>query len=137
MTLALSVEPARVVLAEDDTEFRTFLAEALRAHGYDVVEIADGSELLEFVADRLRANGSIDGVDVVVSDIRMPGFSGMDILVGLRRVLGKTPIILITAFGDEATHQLAHAFGAVAVLNKPFDVEHLTNTVLQSITPQG
>jgi DNA-binding response OmpR family regulator len=133
MEPTLSVEGARVVLAEDDSELRTFLAEALRAQGYQVEELADGAELLEFVANRLRSNGSISGVDVVVSDIRMPGFSGMDVLVGLRRVLDKTPVILITAFGDESTHQLARAFGAVAVLDKPFDVEHLTDTVLHSI----
>jgi len=133
MDPTLSVEGARVVLAEDDSELRAFLAEALRAQGYQVEEIADGAQLLEFVANRLRSNGSIAGVDVVVSDIRMPGFSGMDVLVGLRRVLDRTPVILITAFGDESTHQLARAFGAVAVLDKPFDVEHLTDTVLHSI----
>ena len=125
---------ARVVLAEDDPELRSLLASALRAKGYQVVELGDGEALLEFVASRLRSNGSIHGVDVVVSDIRMPGFSGMDVLVGLRRVLDKTPVILITAFGDPATLELAQAFGATAVLNKPFEVAHLTDTVQRSIT---
>jgi DNA-binding response OmpR family regulator len=128
-----SAEGARVLLAEDDAELRSLLADALRAQGYQVVELGDGEALLEFVARRLRSNGSIQGVDVLVSDIKMPGFSGMDVLVGLRRVADTTPVILITAFGDETTHELAHAFGAVAVLNKPFDVRHLTDTVLRSI----
>lgn len=66
------------------------------------------------------------GVDLLVTDVRMPGFSGLDVLTALRRVSVRCPVVLVTAFGDEALHQFARQLGVVAVLDKPFDVNELT-----------
>src|SRR5215468_2968896 len=93
-----------VVLAEDDREMRMLVATTLRRAGWDVIEARD------------------DGTDcVIVSDIRMPGMSGLDALERLRDIGWVGGIILITAFGDEATHARAHEMGANTVLDKPFD----------------
>jgi CheY-like chemotaxis protein len=123
----------RIVVAEDDREFRTLLCGALRDAGYDVIELRDGIELLDFVSTNLGSEGQLANIDLIVSDIRMPGYTGMDVLVGLRQALGGTPVILITAFGDDATHELALSMGAVAVLDKPFDVEDLTSAVSDAL----
>jgi DNA-binding response OmpR family regulator len=119
----------RVVLADDNGDVRSQVADGLRARGYDVTEMSDGDTLLELVSSRIRPDGLVEGVDIVVSDIRMPGLSGMDVLVGLRRLQGKTPVILMTGFGNVATQKLAHAFGAVAVINKPIDLKILTRVI--------
>jgi DNA-binding response OmpR family regulator len=113
-----------ILLAEDDSEMRTTLASVLRASGYEVVECAHGLDLLKlFAASQLQVHAS--SYSLLISDIRMPGLSGLEVLEGFRGKRGFPPVILITAFGDEETHIRARESGAVAVLDKPFEVEDL------------
>ncbi|MDI1445971.1 response regulator [Polyangium sp. 6x1] len=122
----------RVVLAEDDVEVRLLLAQALRKDGHTVIEVESGTQLFEFL--RALAQGAPDEShpDVIVSDIRMPGRSGIDVLASLREVGWRTPFVLTTAFGDAATHARARAAGAFAVFDKPFDVDDLRTVVLNA-----
>ena len=66
----------------------------------------------------------------------MPGLTGLDVLAILRCANWATPVILITAFGDEATHAEGRELGAVAVFDKPFNVDALRATVLETIPPR-
>lgn len=117
--------PMKIMLAEDDDDMRYLLAGALRAEGFEVLEVRDGDELIErLTCDLLLGDGSCS-VDLIITDVRMPGISGLSVLEGLRRVDGWTPVIVITAFGDETVHAEAQRLGAVAVLDKPFDVGYL------------
>jgi CheY-like chemotaxis protein len=119
-----------VVLAEDDREMRMLVATTLRRAGWDVVEAGDGIDLLDCVAWVIDARD--DGTDcVLVSDIRMPGMSGLDALERLRQLGWAGGIILITAFGDEATHARARELGASMVLDKPFDLDVLCEAIQQ------
>ena len=128
--------PVRVLLAEDDPEMRELLATALRQDGLEVVEARDGSALLDRLAEALAADGDLDGYDLIVSDIRMPGYSALDILAGVRRALRHTPVILITAFGDRVTHERAMRLGASAVFDKPFDIDDLRMAVYHKLHEQ-
>jgi CheY-like chemotaxis protein len=123
---------SRILLAEDDDEMRAWLASALRGEGYAVEEAENGMDLLAKLARSLLGLPDCGPVDVVVSDIRMPGFSGLEVLAALRNTDHAVPVILITAFGDEETHELAGRLGANAVIDKPFDVGEL-RTVLSTI----
>jgi CheY-like chemotaxis protein len=125
--------PARIVLAEDDAPFRQLVATVLRGSGHEVIELLDGAQLLEYVANRLTSDGSVRDVDLIITDLRMPHFTGLDVLAALRRVLVDTPVIVITAFGDPETHAHARALDAVAVLDKPFDVDELAAAVSSSL----
>ena len=125
--------PARVLVAEDDRELRWLIARALRKCGFTVVEAEDGSALLERAGESLAGSESLDGFDLIVSDIRMPGFSGLDVLAGLTHAGVRVPVLLITAFGDDATHEQARRLGAVAVVDKPFDTDHLCGIVVESL----
>lgn len=119
-----------VVLAEDDREMRMLVATMLRRAGWDVVEAADGIDLLDCLAWVTDARD--DGSNcVLVSDIRMPGMSGLDALERLRQIGWAGGIILITAFGDEATHTRAGELGASMVLDKPFDLDALCDAIRQ------
>ena len=114
----------RILLAEDDTELRALIAVELRQDGYEVIEAADGAELLDWIESSIRANRR-DYFAAIVSDIRMPGLSGLDVLAALHCAYWVTPVILITAFGDPETHAEARELGAVAVFDKPFDLAEL------------
>lgn len=115
----------RVVVAEDDDDMRNLIASGLRRDGMRVTEARDGTELLELMAAQLLGSSSRQPFDLVVSDVRMPGYNGLGALSALRHAGLWMPVILITAFGDEDTHAEAHRLGAVAVFDKPFDVAAL------------
>jgi DNA-binding response OmpR family regulator len=125
---------ARILLAEDDFEFRGLLATALREDSYEVVEACDGQALLDELAGALSADDGTHGFDLVVSDIRMPGYSALDVLTGARSVLLNTPVILITAFGDRATHERARFLGARAVFDKPFEIDDFRKAVFDTLS---
>jgi len=116
---------ARVVIAEDDQAMRHMLANAFRRDDYDVIEAKNGAELLHLVGALLIEQRNGVSVDLVVSDLRMPFVSGLDVLAHVRRASQTMPFILITAFGDELTHAEAERLGASVVFDKPFDVNAL------------
>jgi len=116
--------PARILLAEDDADMRELLAQALAREGCVVTECCDGIQLLDHLSGLLD-NRPVEPFDMIISDIRMPGLTGLEILEGLPGSKGLPPTVLITAFGDEVTHAEAKRAGAVVTLDKPFDVEAL------------
>jgi CheY-like chemotaxis protein len=120
--------PVRILLAEDDADMRGLLTRALTQEGYEVTECSNGIQLLDRVSGLLDRR-PLEPFDVIISDIRMPGLTGLEILEGLQGDGGLPPMILITAFGDEATHAEAQLAGAVVTLDKPFEVEDLLAVV--------
>ena len=121
-----------VLLAEDDAPFRRLVASVLEEVGYQVVEAADGLALLANVE---RARRERRDTFLVVTDIRMPGLTGLDVLAILRCANWPTPVILITAFGDEMSHSEGRELGATAVFDKPFDVHALRTAVVEAFPP--
>ena len=120
----------RVLLAEDDDEMRVLLALTLRKSGYEVVECADGIGMLTHLAAFLLPEEfARESVDLIISDIRMPGVTGMEVLQGKPKKQGFPPMILISAFVDAETHALANRFGAAAIFDKPFDMDVLLKKV--------
>jgi DNA-binding response OmpR family regulator len=126
----------RIVLAEDDDEMRALLAGALRREGCEVTEFADGAHLLDHLASYLVPENRID-MDLIISDIRMPLLSGMDVLSGVHLCIGFPPMILITAFGDAETHERAEQLGAAAVFDKPFEIDDLLVKVRELVSHKG
>ena len=118
-----------VLLVEDDRDMREMLAAALRRSGHQVVEAADGDEALTWLGPGVL-EGDLERVpSVIVSDIRLPDFSGFDILEGMQLASHPVPVILITAFGDAETHAAARLLGAKRVIDKPFDTRVLLAAV--------
>jgi CheY-like chemotaxis protein len=118
----------RILVADDQTEMRTLIRKMLVRRGYEVVEAADGPGLVKVLIDGLTAEES-RAPDLIVTDVRMPGFTGLEVLARLRREQWTTPVILITAFGDAQLHGEALRLGAACVLNKPFDMDELRTAV--------
>jgi DNA-binding response OmpR family regulator len=116
-----------VLLAEDDDELRRLLARKLRRCGCDVIEARTGVQLVELAVEHTvepLAPGE-RGASLVISDVRMPGHTGLEVLCLLRRADVTIPIILMTAFGDAETHAEAELLGATAIFDKPVDLDEL------------
>ena len=129
----VSSAPARLLLAEDDFELRDLLASVLRADGHEVVEARDGNELWAL----LSGDPGERPFALVVSDVRMPGLTAFDVLTRLQRSWTGTPVILITAFGDQTTHLRALRLGASRVFDKPFDCDELREAVHETLHRQA
>lgn len=126
-----------ILLAEDDDAMRSLVAVTLRADGYEVTEARDGGRLLAHLANEyLSTKRPWESFDLIVSDIRMPVCSGLRIVEALRRGHWPTPMVLMTAFGDEQTRALATGLGVV-LLDKPFDLDELRSTVVRLLTCRG
>lgn len=121
--------PVRVLIAEDNAALRDVLCRALRRAGYEVIEAGDGVECVGYAQPWVFRGRPVVPPDVIVSDVRMPGWSGLEALEILRAGDQPAPIILMTAFGSDETHALAARLGASYVLDKPFAVDDLVALV--------
>jgi CheY-like chemotaxis protein len=127
--------PLRILLAEDNLEMRRFLAAALEKDGYQVIEARTGADLLGHLTEHLLCPAIAPPADLIISDLHMPGFTGLEILAGLQGEFWVTPFILITAFGSEEVHDEARRAGAAAVFDKPFEIDDLRAAVARLIGP--
>lgn len=130
---AVAKQP-RIVVAEDDFEMRRLVADCLRKEGYEVHEVADGDQLLVRVEDSFFLRRVPAPVDLFLTDIRMPVYTGLDIVSGLRDAGLNTPVIIMTAFGNTETRERADALGA-SLLEKPFKLDELRRLVKRLLHP--
>ncbi|MFH1435560.1 MAG: response regulator [Pseudomonadota bacterium] len=119
----------KVLLAEDDQGMRKLVALILQRSGFDVIEAADGNALQEKIEQLLLGGGSDCGVDIIVTDIYMPGPNALETLAMLRKAGVDTPVVMITAFGDYELHEEANRLGAEAVFDKPFALQELSGVL--------
>ena len=113
--------PARILLIEDDASAASALRRVLVEEGYGVVVVARGDEGL-----RVAEAG---GFDVVVTDLKLPGQDGMELVRRLHSARPRLPIILMTAHGTTDTAIEATKQGAYDYLLKPFEMEELIELV--------
>ena len=112
----MSREPLIAVI-DDDEPFRTALVESLCSLGYRARGFASGEELL-------AASGE-SSCDCVITDIHMPGMSGLDLQRLLMARDLRVPVIMITARAEPGLEARAAASGAVCLLKKPFGADAL------------
>ncbi len=121
------MKPERsVLIVEDDAEMRMFLEEELREAGYEVRAAADGLEGLKRLSER--------SVDVIVTDLMMPGLKGRDLLTQVRATEPGVPVVIITAFGSIDSAVDAMRAGAFHYVAKPFKIEQLLAAVESAVT---
>ena len=123
---------ARILLADDDAEMRSMMAWALEREGYILQECHDGESLLKWV-NRSHSRSTNVRFDLVISDIRMPGASGLDVLEEVRSLGGKPAVILVSAFCDAQTEEQARRLGVAVLLPKPFELEDLLAAVRETL----
>jgi DNA-binding NtrC family response regulator len=110
-----------VLVVDDDLAMREMLVSLLEDRGLQACGASSVAEALI----RLRKSD----FDAVLSDIRMPGTSGLELLGQYHEVRPTTPVIVMTAFGTDSTEQDAQGAGAFGYLAKPFEAEVLLSTL--------
>ncbi len=133
---ALPPPPARVLLAEDDPAMRDLVAAALEGDGYRVLEATDGLDFATRLSQLIFAEWPEGPIDVIVSDLRMPTFNGLDVVGALREAGVQTPVVLMTAFPSAETRARARQLGAV-LFDKPFDLDDLRACVTRLLQAKG
>jgi two-component system response regulator PilR (NtrC family) len=117
---------SRILLAEDEKSMRDLLALMLRKEGYTVDAADSGSVARE----RLERG---PGYDIVITDISMPGMSGLELLRHSRKIAPDSAVILMTAFGSKETAIEALNDGAAYYVEKPFDLDEMKVVVRKTI----
>ena len=125
----MQAAPYLVFVAEDDDDMRRMITWALRSDGHRVVEARDGTELLGLLA---VAETPDVRPDVIVTDVFMPGYSGVGVLGALRAARWDVPVIVITARHEGTVVEDALRLGAAAVLRKPLDISELCAVVTRA-----
>ena len=116
---------AQLLLVEDDNAMREMLESLFRQEGYVVSEASSASAALELARQT--------DFDVVLSDIKMPGKSGLELVGELRELRPDTPVVLMTAFGSIDTAVDAMRAGAFGYTTKPFQPEEVIRTVKRAL----
>jgi two-component system response regulator PilR (NtrC family) len=115
----------RILVADDERSMRELLAIVLRREGYEVLLAASGREAIAIIER--------EPLDLLISDIKMPDLSGVDVLRAAKRVDQDILGIMITAFASTDTAVEAMRLGACDYLSKPFDVDLLKMKVREKI----
>jgi len=121
--------PRSILIVDDDEGVRENLAELFTVVGYRVVTSASAPEALEsLVRER---------VDLLLTDYRMPGPNGVELIEAARRARPGLRAVLMTAFGDSFTEIESVRRGAVGYLNKPFEADEVTSLVDRILSLKG
>jgi FixJ family two-component response regulator len=115
----------RVAVIDDDDPFRVALVDLLGSLGYGARGYSS--------ADEFVAAGGETSCDCVVTDIHMPGMSGIDLKLLLSARGCRLPVIMITAHSDAALESRALASGAVSLLRKPFESAAMTECLEKAL----
>ncbi len=126
-----------VMIADDDKHMRALLATLLADLGHSVVECRSGVDELMYLRASMDDPVLFPQPDLIISDDRMPGLTGMELLQYASGLHVQIPIIIITAFGSQWLHQHALDLGAEAVLDKPFDFDELLMHVRRILRPEA
>jgi len=118
----------RILVVEDDPHLRPVVVLLLQHAGYDVAETASGAAALQFWRE--------SGADLVLTDIKMAGMSGIELILQLRAQAPALPIVAMSGVGpwDLETLRDAHLLGAVGILQKPFMREELLTAVANALS---
>jgi DNA-binding NtrC family response regulator len=117
--------PVKVLVIDDDLAVLEALKLVLVLEGFDVVEAESG--------DVAVATARTDAFDVAITDLRMPGMSGLETLAALRQIDPTLPVIIASGFLAEEVAAECLTLGALAYIRKPFDLEDLLSLVQRAL----
>jgi DNA-binding response OmpR family regulator len=120
---------AKILIAEDDLDIRELVVLTLQFHGHQVASASDGIEAVEMAQE--------GAFDLILMDVRMPRMTGYEACRRLREIdaTRETPIIFLSAKGQEAEIQAGIDAGATQYILKPFAPDILANRIKEVLQP--
>ncbi len=111
-----------ILLVDDEPEVLSTLRDTLESFGYRVIPEPDAESALS----ELREQNEID---LVVTDLWLPGLSGIEFIAELKKILPKVPVIMLTAHGSVESYFRARSYGVFEYVNKPVRAKELDRIV--------
>jgi DNA-binding NtrC family response regulator len=123
-----------LLVIDDEEDVRESIRKLFAREGYQVTTAESGAAALEQAKSR--------SFDLVLTDLRMPGMSGVETLMGLKRLHPRMPVIVVTGYASHETTDRCLREGAYGYVMKPFELDHLLRLVDEAIvasraTPPG
>ncbi len=118
----------KILIVEDDEAMRSLLKDILDAEGLATEAVSNGSDALQKLMDQ--------PFDLIITDIQMPGLTGLDILPRIKKLQPRAPVIVITAFGSEKLRRRSIEKGATGYLEKPVHIHQLRTLIEEMIFPK-
>lgn len=116
----------KILIVDDDPGTINALKAGLSSFGYEVVEAKEGFQALGIITD---SNDAAEPVDIVVSDLKMPGMTGLELIRSVRKTRPGLPSILMTAFGSDDIRNHVMAMKSCEYIEKPFTPENLMKKI--------
>ena len=117
-----------ILIVDDELSMREFLSILLEKEGYTTLTASDGKTALTQLA--------ASPIDLIISDIRMPGMGGLDLLAAAKKIDGNLPVVMITAYASPDDAVTAMKNGAYDYITKPFKLDEIRNVITGAITRQ-
>ena len=119
----------RILIIEDDEEMRSLLKDSLEEEGFETDSVSNGSDAFRKLVK--------ESFNLIITDIRMPGLTGLDILPGIKQLQPEVPVIVITAFGSEEVYRRSIERGAAVYLEKPIRTNKLKMLIHEMVFSKG
>ncbi len=132
MNAPLQATATRIWVIDDDQSMRWVLEKTLSNSGYDVTTFDSGSVALT----RFKRTGQLERPQLIITDVRMPGINGFELLRQIKNVSPQTPIIVMTAYADLESTVQGFEDGAFEYLTKPFDIDEALDLVARAVIPR-
>jgi two-component system KDP operon response regulator KdpE len=123
----MSAAPLRVLVVDDEPPIRKLLRMGLNAHGYQILEAANGKAALELLKET---------PDLIILDLGLPDTQGLELLRTMRARNESVPIVVLSSRGDEAGKVQALDFGADDYVTKPFGMDELLARIRAALRHQ-
>lgn len=119
--------PAGVLVVDDDERVRHLCARSLRTQGYYVLEASDGHEAIDLVTRRASE------IDVLVTDIVMPGLDGIELVTRLRAIHPELAVVLMSGYAPPELLSRGTVASTFPLLRKPFVIDQLNRKVREAL----
>jgi DNA-binding response OmpR family regulator len=113
----------RILIVDDEKKVAGYLCQILQ------IEVPQGEVDVAYSGEEALSRLAEMTYDLIIADLRMPGFSGLDLIKGVRYLDEQVPIILMTGYGSESLQREAAAMGATHYIDKPFDIPEMLGVI--------
>jgi two-component system, NtrC family, response regulator HydG len=117
-------EPLRILVVDDDRSIRLSMAAILMLDGYEVETAGDGQKAL--------AAAARSAFDIIFIDFKMPGMSGVETFLELKKLTPAPLVVLMTAYTTDEMNKEALKLGIYAIQTKPFNVDEVIRSIVDS-----